>query len=150
MLLKKKKQKNNGLQTIMQIISLNSACLHALCAACDIGWAFYEGACYKYDSRLLNFAEAQEECAKHGALVSSMKNREEQLFVMSIRLVGLFVGCLASQQHISLSQGRIYSDNCTCCHTELEVADQTLYLFKSQYTDTRRTSPSADPITPAK
>ena len=30
----------------------------------------------------------------------------------------------------------------TCCHTEIEAADPTVYLIKSQYTD------SADPITP--
>ena len=60
----------------------------------------------------------------------------------------LFVGCLLSQQHASVSQGRICSDNFTCCHTEIEVADQTFYLTQSQYTDTRLTSPSADPIMP--
>ena len=61
---------------------------------------------------------------------------------------GLFVGCLTSQQQASVSQGRICSDNLTCCHTEIEVADQTFYLTQSQYTDTGPTSPSADPITP--
>ena len=40
----------------------------------------------------------------------------------------LLVGCLMSQQHASVSQGRICSDNLTCCHTEIEVADQTFYL----------------------
>ena len=58
------------------------------------------------------------------------------------------VGCLTSQQHASVSQGRICSDNFTCCHTEIEVADQTVHLTQSQYTDTGPTSPSADPITP--
>ena len=62
---------------------------------------------------------------------------------------GLFVSwllaCLTSQQHASVSQGRICSDNFTCCHTEIEVAD---HLPLRQYTDTRPTSPSADPITP--
>ena len=61
----------------------------------------------------------------------------------------LLVGCLTSQQQASVSQGRICSDNFTCCHTEIEVADQTFYLTQSQYTDTGPTSPSADPITPA-
>ena len=56
---------------------------------------------------------------------------------------GWFVGCLTSQQHPSVSQGRICSDNCTCCHTEIEASDHT----QSQYTDTGPTSPSADPIT---
>ena len=36
----------------------------------------------------------------------------------------------------------------TCCHTEIEAADQTFHLTQSQYTDTGSTSPSADPITP--
>ena len=60
----------------------------------------------------------------------------------------LFVGCLTSQQHAGVSQGRICSDNCTCCHTETEVADQTFYLTQSQYTDTGPTSSSTDPIMP--
>ena len=63
-------------------------------------------------------------------------------------LVGWLVGCLTSQQQASVSRGRICSDNFTCCHTEIEVADPTFYLTQSQYTDTGPTSPSADPITP--
>ena len=47
-----------------------------------------------------------------------------------------------------LSQGLICSDNCMCCNTETEIADQTFYLTKSQYTDTRPASLSTDPITP--
>ena len=62
--------------------------------------------------------------------------------------VCLFVGCLSSQQQASVSQGRICTDNFTCCHTEIEAADQTFHLTQSQYTDTGPTSPSADPITP--
>ena len=61
---------------------------------------------------------------------------------------GFFVGCLTSQQQASVSQGRICSDNFTCCHTEIEVADPTFYLTQSQYTDTGPTNPSADPKTP--
>ena len=63
-------------------------------------------------------------------------------------VVCLLVGCLTSQQHASVSQGRICTDNFTCCHTEIEVADQTFYLTQSQYTDTGPTSPSSDPIMP--
>ena len=64
--------------------------------------------------------------------------------------VCLLVGCLLNvpATGYSASQGRICSDNLTCCHTEIEVADQTFYLTQSQYTDTGPTSPSADPITP--
>ena len=61
--------------------------------------------------------------------------------------VCLSVCCLTSQQHASVSQGRICSDNFTCCHTEIEVADPTLHLTQSQYTDTGPTSPSTEPIT---
>ena len=57
------------------------------------------------------------------------------------------VGCLTSQQHASVSQGRICSDNFTCCHTEMEVADPTFHLTQSQYTDTGPNSPSTDSIT---
>ena len=64
------------------------------------------------------------------------------------RRVCLLVGCLTSQQQASVSQGRICTDNFTCCHTEIEAADQTFHLTQSQYTDTGPTSPSADPITP--
>ena len=60
----------------------------------------------------------------------------------------MLVGCLTSQQQVSVSQGRICSDNFACCHTEIEVADPTFYLTQSQYTGTGPTSPSADPRTP--
>ena len=60
----------------------------------------------------------------------------------------LLVDCVSSQQHASVSQGRICSDFCTCCHTEIEAAYQTFYLTQSQYTDTGPPSPRADPIMP--
>ena len=65
---------------------------------------------------------------------------------LSCLVSGLFVGCLTSQQHASVSQGWICSDK--CCHTEIEVADPTFHLTQSQYTDTGPNSPSAYPITP--
>ena len=58
------------------------------------------------------------------------------------------VGSLMSQQHVSVSQGWICSDNFTRCHTEIEVADPTFYPTQSQYTDTGPTTPCADPIMP--
>ena len=62
-----------------------------------------------------------------------------------------FVCCLTSKKRASVSQeekGQICTDNFTCCHTEIEAADQTFHLSQSQYTDTGPTSASADPITP--
>ena len=58
-----------------------------------------------------------------------------------------YVCCLTSQQHASVSHGPICSDKFTCLHAETEVADQTFYLTRLQYTDTGPTSPSTDPIT---
>ena len=72
----------------------------------------------------------------------------QKLRLIEEREMLLFVGCLTSQQHASVSQGRICSDKFTCCHTEIEVADQTFHLSQSQYTDTGLTSPSTDPISP--
>ena len=60
----------------------------------------------------------------------------------------LLVGCLTSLQHASVSKGQICTDNLTCCHTEIEVADHTFYLTQSQYTDTGPTSSCAEPIIP--
>ena len=37
------------------------------------------------------------------------------------KFVCLLVGCLTSQQHASVSQGRICSDNFTCCHVLLRI-----------------------------
>ena len=71
-----------------------------------------------------------------------------QCFCTRLGLSCWDVGCLTSQQQASVSQGQVCSDNFTCCHTETEVADPTFYLTQSRYTDTRPTSPSADPITP--
>ena len=59
-----------------------------------------------------------------------------------------FLACLTSQEHASVSHKQICSDNFTCCHTEIEFADQTFHLTQVQYTDTGPISPSTDPITP--
>ena len=53
-----------------------------------------------------------------------------------------------SQQHASVSQGHLSSDNSMYCHTEIEVAYQAFYPIQSQYTDNGPTSPNADPIMP--
>ena len=55
----------------------------------------------------------------------------EEFYGKSVGERAMFVGCLTSQQHASVSQGRICSDNFMCCHTEVEVADQTFYLTQS-------------------
>ena len=62
------------------------------------------------------------------------------------QLVVVF-GCLTSQQHGSVSQGRICSDKSTCHHTQKKVTGQTCHLTQSQYTDTGPTSPSVVPLT---
>ena len=84
----------------------------------------------------------------NGSLTGAVPHQNQQQTKPKQRWVGWFLACLTSQQHANVSQGRICSDNFTCCHTEIEVADQTFHLTQSQYTDTGPTSPSADPITP--
>ena len=56
------------------------------------------------------------------------KKKAKRVVIPFIRLsltdlIDWLVGCLTSQQHASVFQGRICSDNCTCCHTETEVAE---------------------------
>ena len=87
----------------------------------------------KHNCTVTETVRGLSRCKRHGHV---------ELFVCWL------VGCLTPQQQASVSQGRICSDNLTCCHTEIEVADQTFYLTQSQYSDTGPTSPSADPITP--
>ena len=86
--------------------------------------------------------------AKYELCTCSCNSIQMRITLQTLQFVCLLVGCLTSQQQASVSQGRICSDNFTCCHTETEVADQTFYLTQSQYTDTGLTSPSTDPITP--
>ena len=86
-----------------------------------------------------------------GSSVFHIKRKLSSLslpFLFRARFVCWLLACFTSQPQASVSQGRICSDNFTCCHTEVEVADPTFYLTQSQYTDTGPTSPSADPITP--
>ena len=93
---------------------------------------------------------------KEAACICQVVRKRERLTVRQANkqtaksrdIDSLFVGCSTYHQHASVSQGQICSDNFTCCHTEIEVADQTFNLTQSQYTDTRLTSPSTDPITP--
>ena len=60
----------------------------------------------------------------------------------------MLVVFLTSQQHASVSQEWVSSDNFACCHTETGAADQTVRLTQPRYTDARPTSSSADPIMP--
>ena len=51
-----------------------------------------------------------------------------------LRGEAVVVVCWLLNVPASVSQGRICSDKFTCCHTEIEVADQTFYLTQSPYT----------------
>ena len=86
-------------------------------------------------------------CSSYLIALNCIRGSDPELSQRSL-FVGWLVGGLTSQRQASVSQERICTDNFTCCHTEIEVADQTLYLTQSQYTDTGQTSPSADPIMP--
>ena len=47
----------------------------------------------------------------------------------------LLVGCLTSQQHERVSQGRICTDNFTCCHTEIEAADWSVDVVVKSFVE---------------
>ena len=71
------------------------------------------------------------------------------VLILTVRIVVIVcwrfvVGCFTSQQHACVSQGWICSDNCACCHTEIEAASRTFHLTQSQHTDTGPTSPGPD------
>ena len=57
----------------------------------------------------------------------------------------MWLGRQASKKQSDVFRGITAQTNCTCCHTETEVADQTFCLTKSLYTHTGPTSPRADP-----
>ena len=96
----------------------------------------------------LHLLSAVEHVSRGKALLNTLLIKWGRLVGLSQSRSFVFVGCLTSQQQASVSQGWTCSDNFTCCHTEIEVADPTFYLTQSQYTDTGPTSPSTDPITP--
>ena len=76
---------------------------------------------------------------------SGREEEEEALSSFTLwvwKFVCWLLACLTSQQHACVFQGRICSDKFTCCHTVVEVADQTFYLTQSQYADTGPTSPA--------
>ena len=81
----------------------------------------------------------------HAPSPSSVTTKDTLLIIIYVVTL-LFVGCLTSQQHTGVSQGRICLNNCTPCHAEIEDADQTFYLTQLRYTTTEPTG--ADSITP--
>ena len=65
-----------------------------------------------------------------------------------LRCCLLFVGCLTSQKHASVSQDRPAQTVLRAATLRWKLQAKTFHLTQSQYTDTGPTSPSADPITP--
>ena len=59
-----------------------------------------------------------------------------------------FLECLTSCNTHSVFQGPTFSEDFTCCHTEMGVAGQTCCFTQSQCTDTGLTRSSVDPVTP--
>ena len=99
-------------------------------AALAILWREFRGLMRKY----ADFRGNQEPC-----LYNILK-----IIVTRCFFLGCFM-CLCNMQ--SVSQGRICLDHRTCCHTEIDNADQ-LAVSPCRYTDTGPTSPSTDPVTP--
>ena len=76
--------------------------------------------------------QSAKHCTKENTIISTEGNLKRLSYLLKgTWTVCLLVGCLTSQQQASVSQGRICSDNFTCCHTKIEVADPTFYLTQS-------------------
>ena len=60
----------------------------------------------------------------------------------------MFVGCLLNVPAIVYLRGGSAQTIVLAAVLEIEVADPTFYLTQLQYTDTRPTSSSPEPITP--
>ena len=80
-----------------------------------------------------------------GVHLVGCKDVTRSTYTITRELLSLFVGCLTSQKHASVSRDGSAQ---TCCHSEIEFADQTCYLIQLQYTDIGPTSLIADPMTP--
>ena len=74
---------------------------------------------------------------------------DESLLFTEADIVGmLFSSGTLFCKDVGLFEGQTCLDNCTCCHTETEVVDQTCHLTQWHYTDQWPTCPSTDPKTP--
>ena len=92
--------------------------------------------CPTFDSlRRQTWPSPKDAHSKLSGPVETLRQIED--FALLTGFVVLFVGCLTSQQQASVSQERICKDNFTCCHTEIEVADQTFNLTHSILTPGR-------------
>ena len=132
-------------QSFIQTTSENCEKMHtevlAFSHTCDLEWRSKSYKLAFKCSGLYHFSKLERNQPVNVQMQANVK-------VLLTKDGWLFVGCLTSQQHASVSQEWICSDKFTCCHTEIEVADQTFHLTQSQYTDTGPTSLSVDPITP--
>ena len=105
------------------------------------------GPMLSFETRGKRAMKEEEKTSQTARSVMSMLNHVQTTRCPEMHTRREIVACLTSQQHASASRGRICTDNFACCHTEIEVADQTFYLTQLQYTDTGPTSSNADPIT---
>ena len=66
---------------------------------------------------------------------------------LPVCFVGSFVGWLLNVPNAYVSEGRnCLNNHFMCCHTEVEVANQTCFQIQSQYTDTGPTRPMTDAV----
>ena len=77
------------------------------------------------------------------------REKERKKTIPSSLLLACLLALRPSNMLVCLKDGNS-SDKFTCCHIEIEVADQTFYLTQSHYTDTGPTTPSSDPTTPGR
>ena len=100
--------------------------------------------------RMISILRKRTRIGRPSSTRSVLWNQGTNESVLTRRPRGGVVGAgwLLNVPATTVPQGPTCSDNCTCCHAETQVADQTSRLTQSQYTDTGPASPSADPTWP--
>ena len=103
----------------------------------------------RYNMRLLQHSQREKSNNNINHLcfiLVPVSSREVFQFIAVVCF--LVASCPSNRQYQSV--GQIYSHNRTCCHTETDTADQTCSPILSQYTDTKQSSPSPEPMSGAK
>ena len=112
-----------------------------------------EGALDQHSADRLKGKEVEKGCGRRSTHIDREQPVFNQIIIdtvsrATLRWLLLLMGCLTSQQHASVSQVRICSDNCKSYHTKIEIKDQTCFLTQLQYTVTGLTMLSTGPVTP--
>ena len=110
--------------------------------------AFVQAVVLKHPTKQHRWAKKKIKKKSTNSIVTDGRKQSEGLVIAAMASVVRVIVCWLVAVPATCISGTDLHRHFTCCHTEIEVADQTFYLTQSQYTDTGPTTPSTDPITP--